>query len=134
MLSPDEMHAPRGMIAEIVSLCEQARRGSGLYGQLLRENVVDVLRCSFPLFGARLEPQWLEEAAGAFLAGHPASRPQFHQIATEFVEFAQQQLDLSPLLLALLEYEWVLLATEIDPARVVPSLAPEDASMTAASR
>lgn len=60
----------------------------------------------------------LDEATDAFVAGHAAIRPQFHEIATEFVAFAQTRLPLSPVLMALLEYEWILLAAEIDPARV----------------
>jgi hypothetical protein len=123
-----EANAPPGMAAEIAGLCAKARQDpTCLYVQLLRENVVDVLRHSFPGFSERRGPARLDEAASAFLAEHSATRPQFHHIATEFVEFAQQRLALSPSLMALLEYEWVLLATEIDPERVAASrLAAED--------
>jgi hypothetical protein len=116
------------MAAEIAGLCAQARQDATcLYGQLLRENVADVLSCSFPGFCKQLGPARLEAVVSAFLVRHSATRPQFHHIATEFVEFAQQQLALPPSLMALLEYEWLLLAAEIDPARVTASrVAAED--------
>jgi uncharacterized protein len=128
-MSPQpETSAPPEMAAEIAGLCAQARQdASCLYGQLLRENVADVLSGSFPGFSGQLGPARLEALVSAFLVRHSATRPQFHHIATEFVEFAQQQLALPPSLMALLEYEWVLLAAEIDSARVTPSrVAAED--------
>jgi uncharacterized protein len=114
-----EATPPPVMAAELAAFCARARSdGSGLYGQLLRENVGDALRSSFPLFVDRLGLDALDEAAGTFVVEHPAVRPQFHSIATEFVAFAQTRLRLSPALTALLEYEWMLLAAEIDPAHV----------------
>lgn len=110
---------PPAMAVELGAFCAQVRGdGTGFYGQLLRENVGDALRSSFPLFADRLGLTALDGAADAFVVEHPAVRPQFHGIATEFVAFAHTRLSLSPVLMALLEYEWMLLAAEIDPARV----------------
>ncbi|MEO7470235.1 MAG: putative DNA-binding domain-containing protein [Sphingobium limneticum] len=116
MRTPD---APASMRAEIDALCVAARRQpDSLYGRLLRENVADVLACTFPLFSARHGAPQVIEAVDQFVAGHAAAHPQFHQIADEFVLFAQTRLGLTAPLLALLEFEWALLAVEIDPARV----------------
>lgn len=128
MSARPEMSAPPEMAAEVARLCAQARQDETcLYGQLLRENVADVLRHSLPGFSQQLGPAQLDAVVNAFLLRHAATRPQFHHIATEFVEFAQQHLALPPSLMCRLEYEWVLLATEIDPAPVTASrVAAED--------
>lgn len=109
------------MVREVAQLCARARQDPEcLYGRLLRENVRDVLECSFPRFCERIEPADLAQMIDRFVAEHPAIRPQFHQVATEFVEFAQARLSLTNSLLCVLEYEWALLAAEIDPARITP--------------
>ncbi|TWB38108.1 HvfC/BufC family peptide modification chaperone [Nitrospirillum pindoramense] len=120
MSTPDAGPPPL-MAEELAAFCQDARRGRvRLYGQLLRENIAEALRSSFPLFVQRFGSVALEDAIDAFITLHPALRPQFHHIATEFVVFAQRGRLLSPRLTALLEYEWALLAAEIDPARVSP--------------
>ncbi|WP_245825123.1 HvfC/BufC family peptide modification chaperone [Sphingomonas azotifigens] len=120
MSLPDPV-APPAMVAEFNSFCMAARaNGSGLYGQLLRENVADALRSSFPLFTDRVGSAALDAEIDAFLLRHSGTRPQFHHIATEFVLFSQRQGLAAPELTALLEYEWALLAAEIDPATVPP--------------
>lgn len=116
MRSPD-VAAPDRLLIEIADLAGRARRDPrDLYGQLLRENVADAIRCSFPAVARMAGEVVVAAAADAFVAAHPASRPQFHQIATEFVLFAQGQPVLPPALMPLVEYEWVLLQVEIDPA------------------
>ena len=48
MRSPD-VAAPDRLLIEIADLAGRARRDPrDLYGQLLRENVADAIRCSFP--------------------------------------------------------------------------------------
>lgn len=116
-----DLTAPPQLQAELAELCGAVRQGAGGYGPLLRENVLDVLRCSFPLFGECVGEPALRQLARDFMISHPASRPQFHQLATELVLFAQHREGLSRSQLCLLEYEWTLLATEIDPARVPPA-------------
>ncbi|MFC3672060.1 HvfC/BufC family peptide modification chaperone [Novosphingobium pokkalii] len=117
-----ETAAPRAMAMEFASFCRAARKnGSGIYGQLLRENVADALRASFPLFTGLIGSAALDAAIEAFIQRHPATRPQFHHIATEFLLFVQRQ-PVSPReQIALLEYEWALLAAEIDAASVPPA-------------
>ncbi|WCT77607.1 putative DNA-binding domain-containing protein [Novosphingobium humi] len=121
-MSSPETAAPPAMAMEFAGFCRAARTiGSGIYGQLLRENVADVLRASFPLFTGRIGSAALDAAIEAFIQRHPATRPQFHHIATEFLLFAQRQLVSPPQQIALLEYEWALLAAEIDAASVPPA-------------
>lgn len=114
---------PARVAAAIEAFCADIRRrGTSIYARLLRENVLDVLRCSFPRFSADLGAA-LEPLARGFLAAHAAERPQFHHIATEFVAYAQGLGDLPRRALCLLEYEWALLAAEIDAAQVPPAAA-----------
>jgi uncharacterized protein len=119
-----DVAAPIGMALDIAELSTRARHDpTCLYGRLLRENVGEVLECSFPGFAGRVGPWILAQMVDRFVAEHRATRPQFHHIATEFVEFAQAQLSLPPPLLCGLEYEWALLAVEIDLVRVGSSRA-----------
>lgn len=116
MRSPDAA-APARLREEVAGLASQARRDpSDLYGQLLRENVAGAIRSSFPAVARMAGKAVVVRAADAFVAAHPASRPQFHQIATEFVLFVQGQPVLPSALMPIIEYEWVLLQVEIDPA------------------
>lgn len=135
-MSLPEPVAPRAMVAEFNSFCMAARaNGAGLYGQLLRENVADALRSSFPLFTDRMGSAALEAEIDAFLLRHSGTRPQFHHIATEFVLFSQRQGVAAPELTALLEYEWALLAAEIDPATVPsPATTMDDIALNPTTR
>jgi hypothetical protein len=109
------------MRAEIAALCAQTRRGTEpIYGGLLRENILEVVACSFPEFTRRTGEERLKAIVNGFVAGHPAHLPQFHHIATEFVLFAQCG-GVPASLLPILEYEWMLLDVEIAPDRVRPS-------------
>ena len=135
-MSPhDAEPVPARVAAQIDRLCEAARRGqSPLYARLLLENVADALHCSFPRFCAVVGERELQALACAFLARHRAQRPQFHHIATEFVQFAQGEPALAGHRLCLLEYEWAQLAAEIDPAHVPPtSCDPQPARRTLAA-
>jgi uncharacterized protein len=120
MRSPDTS-LPPAVSAEIARFCEAARRGDAHpYGQLMRENLIDASMSSFPLACEQLGRSRVEKLVAAFFACHRASLPQFHHIATEFVAYLQARVDLPPGILPLLEYEWLLLAVEID-ASTVPS-------------
>ncbi|MBS0237117.1 MAG: putative DNA-binding domain-containing protein [Proteobacteria bacterium] len=119
MRAQSEAHAPSRMVSETDELCQKIRRRKpSIYSELLRENILEVLKCSFPRFGTALAPGKLDEIASHFLSRHGAKRPQFHHIATEIVEFAHRGHELSKPLICLLEYEWILLSTEIDSARI----------------
>ncbi|WP_313534771.1 putative DNA-binding domain-containing protein [Sphingomonas sp.] len=135
MSLPDPV-APRAMVAEFNSFCRAARaNGSGLYGQLLRENVADALRASFPLFTDRIGSAALEAEIDAFLLRHQGTRPQFHHIATEFLLFFQRHGPATRERTALLEYEWALLAAEIDPAAVpLPFTTMDDIALNPTTR
>ncbi|MEO9080161.1 MAG: putative DNA-binding domain-containing protein [Rhodanobacter sp.] len=113
------MHFPSDIAAQIDRLCTDARGGDApIYGALLRDNVLDVLSCSFPRFCGACGRGSTAALASAFVVQHSSQRPQFHHIATEFVKFAQRSTQLTRRLLCLLEYEWALLAAEIDPRHV----------------
>lgn len=118
MNAPDPL-PPSTMQAEVGALCEAARRGEApIYGLLLHENVLDALSATFPEACERLGPERLHALVAAFMADHGALDPQFHRIAAEFVAFLQARPDVPAELLALLEYEWLQLAVEIDAASV----------------
>lgn len=68
----------------------------------------------FPLFCLRLHEADIHELVNDFIYHHNATQPEFHQIATELLVFIRQQDGLSANDLALLEYEWLLYAVEID--------------------
>src|SRR5699024_6410993 len=102
---------PDRVAASIDQLCTRVRQGrSPVYGALLRENILEAIGCSFPLFCSRLHAEKKEHLASAFMATHAAQLPQFHHVATEFVRFVQGREDVPRNLLCLLEYEWALLA------------------------
>ncbi|MDE1917243.1 MAG: putative DNA-binding domain-containing protein [Sphingomonadales bacterium] len=119
MTCPPDAMAPEAMQAEVAALCAQARHGANtLYGALLRENILGAIACSFPEFSRKAGEMPLNAAVDLFVASHPAHLPQFHQIASEFVLFAQGG-GVASARLPVMEYEWVLLDAEIDPAAVV---------------
>lgn len=119
MSPPELVRVPSNVAAQIDHLCASARRGDApIYSALIRDNVLDVLTCSFPRFCHACGRDSTAALASAFVVQHPAHDPRFHHIATEFVRFAQQSAQLPSRLLCLLEYEWALLAAEIDPGHV----------------
>ena len=111
--------APIRMFEEIESFCKEVRSGvAPVYGHSLRENVIGVVKCSFPSFFQCMGTQSIERMVDRFMRDHQAERPHFHEIASEIVCFAQQCEAMPRPLLCLLEYEWALLAAEIDPRSV----------------
>lgn len=122
MPSQLEPAAPKVMQADIAQLCARVRAGEEvLYGRLLRENILGVITCSFPAFSRRAGADKLAAWVDAFIGSHAATLPSFHQIASEFLLFAQSAPDFSAALMPVVEYEWVLLDVEIDPACVKPA-------------
>lgn len=93
-------------------------RGVSLYRKIVRENITSVLNSVFPLFSDRLNEDEIKEIVSMFLYQHQATQPEFHQIATELLLFMRQQDLLSAQDLALIEYEWLLYAVEIDESQV----------------
>ncbi|MDA8477759.1 putative DNA-binding domain-containing protein [Citrobacter sp. Awk 4] len=97
---------------------ETCSRGMSLYRKIVRENIGGVLQNVFPLFCQRANSADIQALADAFLYQHQASQPEFHQVATELLLFIRQQRQLSPHDLALIEYEWLMYAVEIDDSHV----------------
>lgn len=113
---PETSLAPLSVQRQITDFCAKLRVGQApVYSQLLAQNILGVIRHSFPAFSAHIATDDLERFVSEFMRLHPARLPQFHDIATEVVRFAQPLVWLPRPLLCLLEYEWALLATEIDP-------------------
>ncbi|WET40147.1 putative DNA-binding domain-containing protein [Citrobacter enshiensis] len=101
---------------------ETCSRGMSLYRKIVRENIGGVLQHVFPLFCQRIKDVDIQDLTDAFLHQHQASQPEFHQVATELLLFMRQQRQLSPHDLALIEYEWLMYAVEIDDSNVPPPL------------
>lgn len=99
---------------------ETCSRGMSLYRKIVRENIGGVLQRVFPLYCQRIKDADIQALADAFLHQHQASQPEFHQVATEWLLFMRQQRQLSPHDLALIEYEWLMYAVEIDDSHVPP--------------
>ncbi|EKT55457.1 DUF2063 domain-containing protein [Providencia burhodogranariea] len=97
---------------------EKLPRGISLYRKIVRENITGVLKSVFPLFSQRLKEEDINEIVDMFLYRHQANQPEFHQIATELLLFMRQQCQLSVHELALIEYEWLMYAVEIDDSKV----------------
>jgi hypothetical protein len=118
-MSQPDARLPATMRAEIAAFAEQIRQtGTNLYGELVRENIAGAIRCSFPMAVGALDEGRLGEAIDHFISSHPSIRPQFHEIATEFLIFTQNWGGLPQSVLPILEYEWTLLQVEIDAAQV----------------
>ncbi|HGY9593867.1 TPA: putative DNA-binding domain-containing protein [Vibrio campbellii] len=89
------------------------------YSEFIRDNILGVVANTFPLFSSQFADEQLERMVDDFVVMHGASEPEFHHIATEFVQFLQQKehqdsSSISADQKALLEYEWVAFNVEID--------------------
>lgn len=89
------------------------------YSEFIRDNILGVVANTFPLFSSQFADEQLERMVDDFVVMHGASEPEFHHIATEFVQFLQQKShqdssSISADQMALLEYEWVAFNVEID--------------------
>lgn len=90
------------------------------YREFIRNNIFSVITNTFPLFCAQFTEENLYVLTDEWLKTHCATEPEFHQIATEFVQFIQQRdsdassISPSAWQIALLEYEWIIFSTEID--------------------
>lgn len=100
---------------------DTCQSGLFLYRKVYRENISGVLKSVFPIFYQRLDLTGFYNLVNEFIYQHNATEPEFHQIATELLIFIRRQSQVSPLDLALLEYEWLLYAVEIDYSEVPQS-------------
>ena len=115
------MHKPpQGLCVQTQTLLDQIRKplaGSTpccRYASLVRDHVFEVVQYTFPLFYAQYGSHKTTQLADQFVVQHEAQTPLFHHIATEWVQFCQQNTLLPAPMLALLEYEWALFSIEID--------------------
>ncbi|MBH1931214.1 putative DNA-binding domain-containing protein [Serratia rubidaea] len=93
-------------------------KGMRLYRKIIRENIYSVLLNVFPLYCRQKKDEAITALIDAFLYQHQASQPEFHQIATELLLFMRQQPKFSDGEMALIEYEWLMYAVEIDDAQL----------------
>jgi hypothetical protein len=97
-------------------LCEEIREGNRhtLYGELIAESIEGAIYACFPLLRRAVGDTQIHSWVDDFLKQHHCAEPQFFHIVTEFVQFANTSLEQSQAQCSLMEYEWLLLATEID--------------------
>lgn len=98
--------------ANNIGTCPQ---GITLYRSIVRDNIQAVLENVFPLFFSSLNDIEIKSLVNLFLLEHPADQPEFHQIATELLIFMRCQPFIN---IALIEYEWLLYAVEIEDVYV----------------
>ncbi|WP_192482761.1 MULTISPECIES: putative DNA-binding domain-containing protein [Cysteiniphilum] len=118
--------APSLLVIATNRLCQNIRckqhdltyENKPIYRNFILGNIQSVIEGTFPLFNKMTCPKLLTLLIEDFLMHHPANEPQFHHIATEFLRFAQSSKAVPALLLAVLEYEWLLFSTEINPKRL----------------
>ncbi|MFB9217341.1 HvfC/BufC family peptide modification chaperone [Vibrio sinaloensis] len=122
------MHEPpTSLVSECESLTTLIRSPFGAsslcrYSQFIRNNVINVLNYSFPMFCKQLSDEALKQLVDDFVVVHYAAEPEFHHIATEFVKYIQIRTtsilsdgSLTSDLVSLLEFEWYAFFVEIDP-------------------
>ncbi|TXE66640.1 putative DNA-binding domain-containing protein [Serratia nematodiphila] len=122
--------APLSLTYNIERFCSAVRqntlvtlnKGLACYRELIRQNLSEILKCTFPLFSRELPAHKTNDLIESFLNAHPAEEPEFHHIATEWLKFMQVQPEIPARLLALMEYEWVLFSVEISPFQVTTPL------------
>lgn len=112
------LNTPATMLAEIELFSQAIRqqpkqKSTRRYHEFICENIVGVIENTFPLFSKTQRADGLNQLANEFIYYHGATEPEFHQIATEFVQFSQKRAEITPSLLKLIEYEWVTFNVEI---------------------
>ena len=115
---PSQMLAQTERLSAMIRLPNEQRDGCR-YSEFIRDNVFGVVTNTFPLFSSQFSHLQLEQMVDSFVAKHAAFEAEFHQIASEFVQFVQKDESASSGTvslqhLALLEYEWVTFCVEID--------------------
>ncbi len=100
-------------------------RRMAIYRRLFINNIDNFLCQAFPVLRQLYGDADWAALVRSFYAGHSCQRPQFYQLAEEFLDYLQhthrmREVD-PPFMLELAHYEWVELALAIDPAE-----APDD--------
>ncbi len=117
------LNTPTTMSTEIELFSKAIRqqpkqKSTRRYHEFICENIVGVIENTFPLFSETQSADDLNQLANEFIYYHGATEPEFHQIATEFVQFSQKRAEITPPLLKLIEYEWVTFNVEIAMERM----------------
>ena len=104
-----------------------------IYRRLFINNIANFLEQAFPVLHSIYPSQQWAALVRRFYAEHRCTKPQFYQVAEEFLEFLQQnEVPEAPaFMLELAHYEWVELALAIDPSPVATDLdeIPNDAEL-----
>lgn len=93
-------------------------RGLCIYREIIRDNIRSVMNNVFPVLCSNLDDVNINRLVDLFIHDHDAGQPEFHQIATELLIFLRQQDILLLNKNALIEYEWLMYALEIDDSEV----------------
>lgn len=119
---PDSMQAAENDFSAHLRACSQkdgtSSQGLNLYRTNVRENVISVLLCVFPIFCRSLKAEEIRMFADAFIMQHQATRPQFHQLATELLIFIHNSPEAVGDNLCVIEYEWLIYSLEIDEREI----------------
>ncbi|MGJ8670934.1 MAG: HvfC family RiPP maturation protein [Oceanococcus sp.] len=89
-----------------------------IYRRLFYNNILGFLAQAFPVLRLITEDEQWHKLMRRFYAQHRCRRPQFYQLAEEFLEFLQEDVDpgAPAFRLELAHYEWMELVLAIDPA------------------
>ncbi|WP_054555927.1 DUF2063 domain-containing protein [Cobetia sp. UCD-24C] len=85
------------------------------YRQCIRGNILDVLGTTYASTCHYFSDLEVKRLIDDFMENHSAAAPEFHHIATELLMYVTDEQWLPPLILKVMEYEWLLLMIEIDP-------------------
>ncbi len=103
----------------------------GIYADMYRSRLVDVLREDFPRTAAILGDEAFWAAAGRYLARHPSTHPSVRYVGRRFADFLAAEPDAPPFLGDLARLEWarveVFDAADGEPLRLsdLADLSPE---------
>lgn len=84
-----------------------------LYSSLVRTHIWDVLENTYPYFNKYAQEGTKTDLVEFFMQNHSAKNPVFHTIATELLEASKKCVFIDEILLILMEFEWLIYATEI---------------------
>ncbi|MGB0954461.1 MAG: DNA-binding domain-containing protein [Panacagrimonas sp.] len=98
-----------------------------IYRDLFYNNVEDFLKTAFPVLRKISDDAVWHARARDFYMRHQCSRPQFYQIAEEFLLYLENERgehpDDPPFMRELTHYEWVELALDVAEDQLTPELA-----------
>lgn len=106
--------------AEQVAPAGMSTQRLGIYRRLIHDNQASLLAATFPVLRSLHDELAWAELVSAFIAGHRAQTPLFHELPAEFLLWLQGagavQLQRMPCMLELAHYEWMELAAMLAEA------------------